>query len=63
VYFDSFSDLIAMGGHGPYVWTCYGIALVVIGFNIISPLMKKRQFLAEQARRLRRERRAAGKEG
>lgn len=63
MYFDSFSDFIAMDGHGVYVWTCYAIALVVIGFNVISPLMKKRQFLAEQTRRLRRERRAAAKEG
>ena len=63
MYFDSFSELIDMGGHGPYVWACYTIALAVISFNVISPLLRKRQFLAEQGRRLRRERRAAGKEG
>lgn len=62
MYFDSFSDLIAMDGHGPYVWACYSIALVVISFNVISPLLRKKQFIQEQARRLRRERRAAGKE-
>ncbi|WP_207062456.1 heme exporter protein CcmD [Motiliproteus sp. SC1-56] len=62
MYFDSFSEFLAMGGHGPYVWACYALASVIIGFNVISPLMAKKQFLSEQARRLRRERRAAGKE-
>jgi len=62
MYFDSFADFIAMGGHGLYVWLCYGIAACVLSFNILSPLLKKRHFFNEQTRRLRRERRMAEQE-
>ncbi len=59
MYFDSFSDFIAMGGHGLYVWLAYGIALAVVSFNLISPILRKKQFMAEYQRRLKRERRLA----
>ncbi|WP_068750299.1 heme exporter protein CcmD, partial [Oleiphilus sp. HI0123] len=26
--FDSFSEFLNMGGHGLYVWLCYGIGLL-----------------------------------
>ncbi|HAL40950.1 MAG TPA: heme exporter protein CcmD [Gammaproteobacteria bacterium] len=29
MYFDSFSDLMAMGKHGFYVWTAYGATILV----------------------------------
>ncbi|MEH6625223.1 MAG: heme exporter protein CcmD [Motiliproteus sp.] len=57
MYFNSFSELIDMGGHGLYVWACYGIALTILVFNIVSPLMAKKQFINELSRRLKRERR------
>ncbi len=57
MYFDSFAEFITMGGHGPYVWACYAIALVVIVLNIASPLAQTRAFMREQARRLQREQR------
>ena len=53
--FESFSDFIAMGGHGLYVWLSYAIALVVLVVNVVNPLVHKRQIFTEQARRLRRE--------
>ena len=59
MFFDSFSDFIAMGGHGLYVWLAYGIALVVVLFNIVSPILRKQQFMAEYQRRLKRERKLA----
>lgn len=35
--FDSFSAFIAMEGHGPYVWTCYGVfAVLLVGLMIWS---------------------------
>jgi len=34
MYFDSFSEFVAMGNHGLYVWLSYGIFLVVIMWNI-----------------------------
>lgn len=63
MYFDSFSDFVAMGGHGLYVWLCYAIAITIISFNIISPLLKSKHFFTQQSRRLRRERQRAEQEG
>ncbi|WP_372966003.1 heme exporter protein CcmD [Marinobacter sp.] len=28
--FDSFSAFIAMEGHGPYVWACYAVFVVLV---------------------------------
>ena len=59
MFFDSFSDFIAMGGHGLYVWLAYGIALVVVSFNVLSPILLKQKFMADYQRRLKREKRLA----
>ncbi|MDP3845971.1 MAG: heme exporter protein CcmD [Pseudomonas sp.] len=53
--FASFADFAAMGNHGVYVWSAYGISLLVLAFNVGVPLLAKRRYLQEQARRLRRE--------
>lgn len=37
LYFESFSDFIAMGGHGFYVWLCYAIvAVALVGQYVIA---------------------------
>lgn len=53
--FDSFSDFLAMGGHGLYVWLSYGIALVIVAINLVEPLMARKQLITGLVRRLRRE--------
>ncbi|PAU65698.1 heme exporter protein CcmD [Pseudomonas sp. PIC25] len=53
--FDSFADFIAMGSHGPYVWSAYGISLAVLVINVAVPLLARRRYLLDEARRLRRE--------
>ena len=45
--FDSFSDAIAMGGHGPYVWGAYAITLVVVMIILVRPIMATRQLRGE----------------
>jgi len=55
VSFDSFSEFIAMGGHGFYVWLSYAIALVLIFINLVSPVMRRKKLFAELVRRFRRE--------
>lgn len=44
-----------MGHHGPYVWSAYGIGLLVLAINVAEPLLARRRYLQEEARRLRRE--------
>ena len=53
--FASFSDFLAMGHHGLYVWSAYGICLLVLAVNVALPLLARRRYLQEEARRLRRE--------
>jgi heme exporter protein D len=53
--FASFAEFIAMGTHGPYVWAAYGISLAIIGLNVALPLLARRRYLQDEARRMRRE--------
>lgn len=57
--FDSFSEFLAMGGHGKYVWLSYAIALVVIVINIVNPVIQKKKVISDLARRLRREKKTS----
>ena len=45
--FDSFSDAIAMGGHGTYVWGAYAITLVVVMIILLRPIVATRQLQGE----------------
>jgi heme exporter protein D len=53
--FSSFSEFVAMGHHGLYVWTSYGISLAVLILNVALPVIARRRYLQDEARRLRRE--------
>lgn len=53
--FASFGEFLAMGHHGLYVWTAYGISLAVLALNVALPVLARRRYLQEEARRLRRE--------
>jgi len=58
VRFESVSELINMGGHGPYVWSAYAIALIVIVANVVWPLLRRRRNLEA----LKRDIEGAGRE-
>jgi heme exporter protein D len=53
--FASISEFLAMGTHGPFVWTCYAISLAVLALNVALPVLARRRFLQDEARRMRRE--------
>lgn len=46
-YFTSIHDFIAMGKHGAYVWSSWGIALVCIGGFILYSLMQRRRLIKQ----------------
>lgn len=50
------SDFFNMGGYAFYVWTSYGITLIVLLANLISPLLLKRKLLTDLASKARRAR-------
>jgi heme exporter protein D len=41
----SLSEFFAMGGYAFYVWTSYGLTLIVLLANIIIPIMQRKQLL------------------
>ena len=53
----SLTEFFHMGGYAFYVWTSYGIALVVLVANVLGPILQRRKLLADFARRERRARR------
>ena len=52
--FDSFSEFLNMGGHGLYVWLCYGIGLLVFLIAYVQPLMQRKSILRELSQIYRR---------
>ncbi len=48
---EAFLKFIDMGGYAGYVWSSYGLALLVFGLSIILPLKEKRQ-LEKRIRRI-----------
>lgn len=53
--FATFDDFLAMGSHGVYVWSAYGLCLVLMTLNVVLPLLARRRYLNDLARRRRRE--------
>ncbi len=53
----SLNEFLNMGGYAFYVWTSYGIALIVLLANILLPARQRRKLLADIARSARRARR------
>jgi len=54
----SLNEFFHMGGYAFYVWTSYGIALLILLANVVIPLRQRRKVLTDIARAAkRRERR------
>ena len=53
--FSSFSEFIQMGEHGWFVWSCYGLTLVVLIINILRPLQLQRRLIQEKRRAMAQE--------
>jgi heme exporter protein D len=45
VNFDTFSEVLAMGGHGLYVWLCYGVSFIVVLGNALSVRAARERYL------------------
>jgi heme exporter protein D len=57
--FASFEALLAMGGHGLYVWLSYAAAVIIVGYNVVSVSLRRRRFFRLAVDQQRR-RRSAG---
>lgn len=55
MYFHSLADFLAMGGHGFYVWTAYGIATVLVAVHLVLLKRERKQTLQRIRRQLERD--------
>lgn len=55
MYFETFADLIAMGTHGPYVWSAYALTLLVVVLNFVAIVHRRRQTIITLRQKLRRQ--------
>ncbi len=53
--FDSFSDFIAMGGYGFYVWLSFGTCALILLSILFSSLRDKKQILTSVEQQIARE--------
>lgn len=53
--FNSFAEFIAMGRHGLYVWLAYGLTSLIVIYNLVQPILRRRSILKTERQRLRRE--------
>ena len=51
----NWAEFFNMGGYAFFVWSSYGITLVVMIWNIVSPGMRRKKILAQIKRAIKRE--------
>ena len=44
-------EFFAMGGYAFYVWTSYGLTLLVLLANVIIPVSQRKQFFRQSLKR------------
>ena len=52
IQFSSFGDVVEMGGYAFNVWSVYALFLLFFFINLYFPILKRKQIMREQKRRL-----------
>ncbi|MDN3553387.1 heme exporter protein CcmD [Halomonas almeriensis] len=52
--FDSWQAFLAMGGHGVYVWSAYGVALLLLSGTVLQVRLERRRVWRRVSRQARR---------
>lgn len=55
MYFESVEAFLQMGKHGPYVWSAYGISLLLITTEVVRAWRQQQQAKQHALRLMRRE--------
>ena len=55
MYFESIDAFLAMGRHGPYVWSAYGLSLLLISTNLVLAVRRRQQVREQIRRQIKRE--------
>lgn len=51
----NWSEFFHMGGYAVFVWTSYGLALLMVVVNIVSPILERKRVIARVKRAIKRE--------
>ncbi|HEB82649.1 MAG TPA: heme exporter protein CcmD [Gammaproteobacteria bacterium] len=51
----NWSEFFNMGGYAFYVWTSYGLMLLLLVANIVSPMWQRKKIIARIKRAIKRE--------
>lgn len=51
----NWSEFFHMGGYAFFVWTSYGVSLIVIVANIVAPVMQRKKIISRIKRAIKRE--------
>ncbi|TNC82424.1 MAG: heme exporter protein CcmD [Oleiphilus sp.] len=60
--FESWQDFWHMGGHGLYVWLCYGVGLLVILGIALAPVWQRKRLVRKLYQQYKRQSRNQGKD-
>ena len=52
IQFSNFGDFVEMGGYAFNVWSVYALFLLFFFINLYFPILKRKQIMREQKRRL-----------
>lgn len=55
MHFETLADFIAMGTHGPYVWSAYGLTLLVVVINLVAIVRQRTHTLETIRQKLKRQ--------
>lgn len=51
----SWSEFFHMGGYAAFVWISYGLAVLMVVANIVSPLIERKRVIARVKRAIKRD--------
>ncbi len=51
----NWSEFFDMGGYAFFVWTSYGLTLLVVVANIVAPIMQRKKVISRIKRAINRE--------
>ena len=54
MYFESVHALLAMDGHGVYVWSAYLVTVGVIAWTLLAPRYRRKRLLQQLTAELKR---------
>ncbi len=51
----NWAEFFHMGGYAFFVWTSYGLTLIVVVANIVAPIMQRKKVISRIKRAIKRE--------